>query len=789
MKKLVLATLILTTITAGAQGFITKRVKVARQQAEVAVNRAKTRGVTERLGQFFVNCKANSDARLVSEKLRAQGAKIRGVIDGIVLMEAPFSKIEDLAAVEGVVKIDVGPMVSKQTDITRNATHASDVISGTGEKLPQAYTGKGVMVGIYDIGFDPTHPMLKDKDGNLRVKGYFAGGMQNLGEQVVIGPDTLYGSALYKPEDILDTLKVKVDGESHGTHCITIAAGSTIDDVKGLAGQPIGGMAPEADILITTDDRLDQNFWNYIDENDLSPDPFLLSQSLAFLKHEADKAKKPLVISLSINSIAGWHDGTSDVARILKYYAKDMNIPFVISTGNSGIQNTMPYLNMKTMAYDTLSVHLRNGGLLWGGMKTKKNVRFGISIVSGIDGHVYYQTPFAYNSYPNVDEHGDGITFNIGQNADNSNLDSFDKEVADSLMKYIQGEGSIDMWCVQDMAFDQNGEEYLYTCLYFRANDIKFNKFKFNNGTEEVEDILQLKLSMIPSEDTELHAWSTGNCEKYLCGQINSGELVPGNTSISVMDWNSSGETVSIGAWTANDKKKGLDDTGYSKYSYAVIGDYAYFTSYGTDLAGHKHPNVCAPGFSVLAGLNSFDSSLTNSDIFEKKAYSNQYTGQDSPREYAWGFMSGTSMSTPAAAGVVALWLQAAADMGKTLSNSDIKEIIRNTSDNDEFTENSPERFGEGKINAYKGLLYVLGLYTGIPALSKEQPKGVNFSVQGNMVYANGAVDGTEVTLYNLQGVAVKQTTVQGGAISLETLPKGVYALQLGNQGSTLIRY
>ena len=51
MKKLVLATLILTTITAGAQGFITKRVKVARQQAEVAVNRAKTRGVAERLAQ------------------------------------------------------------------------------------------------------------------------------------------------------------------------------------------------------------------------------------------------------------------------------------------------------------------------------------------------------------------------------------------------------------------------------------------------------------------------------------------------------------------------------------------------------------------------------------------------------------------------------------------------------------------------------------------------------------------------------------------------------------------
>ena len=91
-------------------------------------------------------------------------------------------------------------------------------------------------------------------------------------------------------------------------------------------------------------------------------------------------------------------------------------------------------------------------------------------------------------------------------------------------------------------------------------------------------------------------------------------------------------------------------------------------------------------------------------------------------------------------------------------------------------------------MNAYKGLLYVLGIDTSIPTLSKEQPRDVNFRVSGDIVYTDGAEDGTEVPVYNLQGVAVRQTTVQGGAFSLEGLQKGVYAVLLGKLGSTLIR-
>ena len=217
-------------------------------------------------------------------------------------------------------------------------------------------------------------------------------------------------------------------------------------------------------------------------------------------------------------------------------------------------------------------------------------------------------------------------------------------------------------------------------------------------------------------------------------------------------------------------------------------GRIASFSSYGTDLAGHKHPDGCTPGCNIIAALNSFDPSLEAMSIYERKGYKDQFVGQKDKRDYFFGTMSGTSMSTPAAAGIMALWAQAALDKGKVLTSRDIKDIVAHACDTDSYTEAAPERFGAGKINAYKGLLYVLDAETNIPTLSKNQPENVTFRVAGDVVYADGAENGTPVTVYNLQGVTVRETTVQGGSFSTAGLQKGVYAIQLGKLGSTLIR-
>jgi hypothetical protein len=55
-------------------------------------------------------------------------------------------------------------------------------------------------------------------------------------------------------------------------------------------------------------------------------------------------------------------------------------------------------------------------------------------------------------------------------------------------------------------------------------------------------------------------------------------------------------------------------------------------------------------------------------------------------------------------------------------------------------------------------------------------------------LYIDAVEDGTAVTIYNLSGVSVYEGAIGGGSVSLEGLPQGVYVVQIGKQGSTLIR-
>ena len=62
------------------------------------------------------------------------------------------------------------------------------------------------------------------------------------------------------------------------------------------------------------------------------------------------------------------------------------------------------------------------------------------------------------------------------------------------------------------------------------------------------------------------------------------------------------------------------------------------------------------------------------------------------------------------------------------------------------------------------------------------------FRLAGNVLYADGADVGTPVTVYSLSGTVLQNTTVEQGRISLNGIRQGVYAIQVGTLGSTLIR-
>ena len=101
-----------------------------------------------------------------------------------------------------------------------------------GKNLPHPYTGKDVIVGVVDGGFDYTHPNFYDKEGKTyRLKR-------------VWGPQA-HSAMPYIPQksDILEhECSYDSDVETHGTHVMGIAAGGGYDT-------PYQGVAYESDMM------------------------------------------------------------------------------------------------------------------------------------------------------------------------------------------------------------------------------------------------------------------------------------------------------------------------------------------------------------------------------------------------------------------------------------------------------------------------------------------------------------------------------------------------------------
>lgn len=220
-------------------------------------------------------------------------------------------------------------------------------------------------------------------------------------------------------------------------------------------------------------------------------------------------------------------------------------------------------------------------------------------------------------------------------------------------------------------------------------------------------------------------------------------------------------------------------------------GVVAYYSSRGPTFDGRIKPDVVAPGSQIVTTASSFV--YENPPLPASTVDVSEFNG----RTYPWIATVGTSLSTPIVAGCIALWLQA----NPELSPDDIITLFSETCNHLDPSAAYPDNtLGYGEIDVYRGLLHILGI-DGIGEISKEQPRGVTFAVEGNSLlrlsYASPSSVSAQLRIYNTAGSLLFTQNLPAGRqsqeVSIASLPAGVYAVQLTSSdplvtGSTLIR-
>ena len=331
--------------------------------------------------------------------LKNIGARVGSQINDVVTLRLDKDDYTNLSKIPGIEYIQLAQRMAPSLqrvipDIKADSVYRSKM-------LEMGYTGKGVIIGVTDWGFDYTHPMFYDTA--IQQTRIIAAWDQF--KKSGPAPDGFnYGTEYEGEQELLAAEKdtVNIYGyATHGTHVAGIAGG-------GGAGTVHRGVAYEADFLLTT----------------FLVDEAAVIDAFNWMKRKADRLNKRLVINMSWGLYnLGPLDGTSLVSKAIDYLSNE-GVVFVTSGGNNGDVN---FHIKKSFDSDTLQsrIEFYSYGAnpnMWGqsiGMWGQENEKFsaGFTVYDNAKNILYNSKHFETDGSFYVDSfivvQSDTIFFNV----------------------------------------------------------------------------------------------------------------------------------------------------------------------------------------------------------------------------------------------------------------------------------------------------------------------------------------------------------------------------------------
>ena len=625
-------------------------------------------------GTAYISCFIYLNDPTDLSALRALGVRVEKTFRGLsfITADVPVSQLEALAELDNVTSIKVSPVAQPATNIAREKTNVNYLL--TNSEIAQlcgmttTYDGSGVVLGVLDAGMDFRHIAFKNADGTSRIKRAY----------VYDGNEARF----YTEAEINNPALAPTTDDScsyHGTHVASIAGGSSviIDKINNTQynisitnlhdSATYGGMAPGADLYLAGVKYLETSH---------------ILTAMAMMAEYADSVGKPLVVNCSWGNQFEPRNSKGETADVVHaYYGDDHpNHVIVFATGNDA------------------GIHDENGG---GGISvSKKNASREDPLRTIIRRTVYGGDRYAAGY----------LTAAWSDSTLNGKLYVLDNDSGKILWSEdITGQG----WIQMDTLSGYNQATWVYAWnSYMDSSESHLLLINIDDNplVTDSAGAYSLAIEVYPINGTaDIYMWGQKGDIYFSNNLEHPGPNNPwqdGSDDCSINAEPAINDVISVGAYVSRPGWQNYEGLWYNFGD--TEGDITWFSNYATvecSMTGQIAPWITAPGETLISAGNYYNSPQVAGSVYNEPWYVIVY---DTINPYL--ATQGTSMSTPVVSGIVALWLQAAQLMDKSLTVSEVKDIMKRTAIHDYYTDGpKASHFGNGKIDALAGIKLITG--------------------------------------------------------------------------------